>query len=126
VQVLQHDQDRAVVAELGDQVGQVLDEQAALAVPVAPGGGEVPQPGRQQLAEVMPPGVARLPQVAGSSSSSPPEVSVSAGNAAAPTTPNPRRPVASVTAVSRRVLPIPADEHRRLERAMTGHPTPSR
>jgi hypothetical protein len=55
VQVLQHDQDRAVVAELGDQVGQVLDQQAAPAVPVASGGGQVPQPGRQQLAEVVPP-----------------------------------------------------------------------
>jgi hypothetical protein len=148
VQVLQHDQDRAVVTELDDQVGQVLDEQAALPVPVAPGGGQVPQPGRQQLAEIAPPGVARLPQVAGQLQQQPAGGLGVAGERRRPdhAEPSPHGGVGDggeqpgladpgLAGHEQQLAPaardlaetpfgqgeqvVPADQHRRLERAMT-------
>jgi hypothetical protein len=65
VQVLEDHQHRPVLADAAGGVGQVLDQQPPLPVPVAPDPGELAQPPGHGLADLGQPGLTGLPQVAG-------------------------------------------------------------
>jgi len=65
VQVLKDHQHGPVLADGPDGVGQVLDQQPPLPVPVAADPGQLPQPPGHGLAGLGQPGLTGLPQVAG-------------------------------------------------------------
>ena len=72
VEVLEHDQHRVPTADPPGRIGQVLDQQPPLPVPVAADPGELPQPPGHGLADPPQPGRPGLAQVAGQVQQQPP------------------------------------------------------
>ena len=72
VEVLEHDQHRVPTADPPGFIGQVLDQQPPLPVPVAADPGELPQPPGHGLADLPQPGRPGLAQVAGQVQQQPP------------------------------------------------------
>ena len=108
VEVLEDGEHGGPGADRAEGVGEVLDQQPPLRCRSPP----TPASSRSRADMASP--TSRSPasgdwrRSLARSSSSPPEVSVSPGNAVALTTPNVRRVAASLMEASRRVLPIPA------------------
>ena len=72
VEVLEHDQHRVPAADPPGFIGQVLDQQPPLPVPIAADPGELPQPPGHGLADLPQPGRSGLAQVAGQVQQQPP------------------------------------------------------